>query len=321
MTLSLPLSIGTVGSPYLVDGPLSERLSLLEQIQAAAIDHLFIADHISFHTGMGMDGLINAATLAAMGHNYKILVGVYLLALRHPVPVARQLASLSASAPGRIVLGIGIGGEDPHELEICGVDPKKRGAHTNHSLAALRGLMSGEPGSYDCEFFSYEDALIVPAPAPAIPLVIGGRSDAAIRRTGRQGDGWLGLWCSPTRYEAVLNELNDHAAEAGRSPQWHHGLQFWFGTGANEKEARGHVAAGMEEMYRIPFEKFEKYSPYGTAEHIAEFLAPYIEAGARYLNFTPRGPSWQACIEAVHDVSVILKKEFPDLTPPGEKRI
>ena len=59
-----------------------------------------MADHISFHTGFGMDALINAATLSAMLPEMTIVTGVYLLALRHPVPVARQLSSLSLSALG-----------------------------------------------------------------------------------------------------------------------------------------------------------------------------------------------------------------------------
>ena len=133
------LLIGTVGSPAMLSGDMTARKSLIDRVTESEIDHLFIADHISFHTGLGMDGLINAATLAAMAPTTTIVIGVYLLALRHPVPVARQLSSLSMSAPGRIVLGVGVGGEDRHEMEICGVDPAKRGRQTNHALAALRG--------------------------------------------------------------------------------------------------------------------------------------------------------------------------------------
>ena len=308
-----PLSVGTVGSPELVAGNLAERKALLERVEQHAIDHVFTADHVSFHTGMGMDGPINAATMAAMGSGYRVCIGVYLLALRHPVTVARQLASLSAAAPGRIILGVGLGGEDPHELEICGVDPKRRGQHTNHALAALRALLTGQPVSHACDFFSFEDALILPAPQPPIPIVIGGRSDAAIRRAGRLGDGWLAAWCSPQRFARVLGEIDRHAEQAGRAPQWHHGLQIWVGTGASEREARNHVARDMEEMYRIPFERFERYTPYGSAERIAEFLAPYVEAGARYLNLSARGPSRIACIDIVGEVAAVLKKQFPAL--------
>ena len=265
------LRIGTVGSDSLLAGPMSDRLRFAERISNSPIDHLFIADHISFHTGLGMDGIVNAATLATMFPEMDVLIGVYLLALRHPVTVARQLSSLSRSAPGRIVLGVGVGGEDRHEMEICGVDPARRGAHTNHSLAALNKLLEGKPVTYNCEFFSFEDALIKPSPKPRIPTLVGGRSDAAIKRAALLGDGWLGVWASATRFGNVLQHINELAEQRSDIPDWQHGLQLWAGVGEN---ARRHVANGMEEMYRTPFEKFEKYSPYGSAQAIADFIAP-----------------------------------------------
>jgi len=90
-------------------GDFQERADVMAQIKESAIDHLFIADHVSFHDGFGMDGLINAATLAAMNPDITVFLGVYLLALRHPVPVARQLSTWSLSAPGRIIFGWGHG--------------------------------------------------------------------------------------------------------------------------------------------------------------------------------------------------------------------
>lgn len=308
------LMIGTVGSPEMLAGAIPQRQALLRRASQAGIDHIFIADHISFHTGMGMDGLINAATLTALAPDLSVLIGVYLLALRHPVPVARQLSSLSLSAPGRIVLGVGVGGEDRHEMEICGVDPARRGVHTTHALRALKGLMQGEPYSYRCDFFEFEEALIKPAPQPAIPILIGGRADAALRRAALHGDGWLGIWSTQERFAKVLAQIDETAAAHDRSvSEWQHGLQLWVGTGRNKAEARQHVAAGMEEFYQVPFEKFERYSPYGSALEIAEYLSPYVELGARTLNIAPRGPSEELCIDTVAEVSALLKKEFPQL--------
>ena len=75
----------------------------------------------------------------------RVHVAVYLLALRHPVPLARTLATIAELAPGRLALGVGVGGEDRHEIEICGVDPATRGSRTDEALAIVRGLLSGEP--------------------------------------------------------------------------------------------------------------------------------------------------------------------------------
>src|SRR6056297_1353255 len=152
------LRVGTLGDASMSTGPLERRRALAARVRESGLDHVFVADHISFFTGLGMDGLIQAATLAALHETLEVYVGVYLLALRHPLPVARQIASLCESAPGRLVLGVGVGGEDRHEIEICGVDPRTRGRRTDESLVALRGLLRGEPTTFEGEFFRFEDA-------------------------------------------------------------------------------------------------------------------------------------------------------------------
>ena len=304
------LEIGTYGSPQLLTLPYDDRKKLIEQAEAAGLDHLFVGDHVSFHNGFGMDGLIDAATLAAMSCKLKVYVGVYLLALRHPVTVARQLSSLSRSAPGRVAIGVGLGGEDRHEMAICGTDPSTRGKQTNHAMQALRQLLSGQSTTYHCDFFSFEDAIIQPPPSPQIPLMVGGRSDAAIERTALYGDGWLGLWCSPKRFGQVVQQVKTLADEGERTAHnFQHGLQIWVGFG-EQKNARQYVAKQMQEMYQMPFEPFEKYSPYGSPQDVAEFLAPYVEQGAQLFNVTPCGESFAHEIECVAEVNTLLKKEF-----------
>src|SRR6478609_3170344 len=98
--------------------------SSVEGIADAGIDHLCVGDHVSFFVGAGSDGLITASALLAAQTELPVYVALYLLPLRHPIPVARQLASIAQLAPGRLLLGVGIGGEDRHEIEVCGVDPK-----------------------------------------------------------------------------------------------------------------------------------------------------------------------------------------------------
>ena len=146
-------------------GPEQLRATLA-RVAEAGVDHLCVGDHVSFFVGAGSDGLITATSLLAAQAELPVYVALYLLPLRHPVPVARQLATLAQLAPGRLTLGVGIGGEDRHEIEICGVDPKTRGRRMDECLQILRGLADGTPVTFDGEFFSLEDALIVPAPSP-----------------------------------------------------------------------------------------------------------------------------------------------------------
>jgi alkanesulfonate monooxygenase SsuD/methylene tetrahydromethanopterin reductase-like flavin-dependent oxidoreductase (luciferase family) len=294
------IRVGIHAEDAMFTGPLARRRALLERARQAGLDHVFVADHVSFHTGFGMDGLVRAATLAAQEPELAVHIGVYLLALRHPVPVARQIATLCESAPGRLVLGVGVGGEDRHEIEICGVDPKTRGRRTDECLAALRALLSGEPVSHSSEFFSFEKAWIRPAPDPPVPIVVGGRSGAALRRAGRLGDGWLGVWCSPRRYGEACAEVESHGA--GREVEWRHGLQVWVGLDRDRDAARERLSRAMEGVYRIPFERFEKYCPYGPPDAVAELLAGYVAAGARDFNVMAVAASPEQAIDGVAEI-------------------
>ena len=119
-----------------------EAVEYVHSAAEAGLDHLVTADHVAFHGGRGRDGLMTVSWLAGLHPTIGVYVGVYLLALRHPAPVARQIASLAESAPGQLILGVGVGGEDRHEIEVCGVDPATRGRRTDECLEVLRGLLS-----------------------------------------------------------------------------------------------------------------------------------------------------------------------------------
>jgi alkanesulfonate monooxygenase SsuD/methylene tetrahydromethanopterin reductase-like flavin-dependent oxidoreductase (luciferase family) len=287
-------------------GPEQWRATL-RRVAEAGVDHLCVGDHVSFFVGAGSDGLITASSLLAAQSELPVFVGLYLLPLRHPVPVARQLATIAELAPGRLTLGVGVGGEDPHEIEVCGVDVKTRGRRMDECLRVLRGLAEGTPVSFDGEFFSLEDALILPAPSPPIPLIVGGRSDAAVRRAATLGDGWLGIWVSPRRYAAVSDQIAGEAAESGRDPsRFDHALNVWCGFAATREAAREPLAAGMQAFYQMPFEPFERYSPYGTPADVAEFLAPYIEAGCSAFNVIPCACDDESAIAAVGELRTLL---------------
>jgi alkanesulfonate monooxygenase SsuD/methylene tetrahydromethanopterin reductase-like flavin-dependent oxidoreductase (luciferase family) len=288
-------------------GDAEETRAYLAGIHDAGIDHVCCGDHVSFFVGVGIDGLLQATKLALLHPTLPVMTGVYLLPLRHPVPVARQLSDLDQLAPGRLIFGVGIGGEDRHEVEICGVDPATRGRRMDECLQVLRGLLTGGPTSFHGEFFDLDDALVVPAPTEPIPIIVGGRSDAAAIRTGRYGDGWLGIWNSARRFADVVEKIARAAADAGRDdPPTRHAMQVWCGIADSKERARAHLAPAMEAFYQIPFEGFEKYSPYGTAEDVAEFLGPYVEAGCTSFNLIPQSDDADAALAGAAAVKKLL---------------
>jgi alkanesulfonate monooxygenase SsuD/methylene tetrahydromethanopterin reductase-like flavin-dependent oxidoreductase (luciferase family) len=280
-------------------------ITLAEQ---AGLDHLGIGDHVSFYGGVGQDGLLAAATVVGASDQLAVNTAVYLLPLRHPVPVARQVADIGALAPGRFVFGVGIGGEDPHEVEVCGVDPKTRGRRMDDCLQVLRGLLSGEAVDFDGEFFTLRKAQIAPAPTEPIPVVVGGRSDAAIGRAGRLGDGWFGLWASPRRYGEAVAAMQAAAAAIGRTGiAWTNALNVWCGVGNGADQARAYLAPAMEAFYQLPFERFAKWSPAGTPPQLAEFLTPYAEAGCSVFNLILNGRDVAAEVEAAAEIRGLIR--------------
>jgi alkanesulfonate monooxygenase SsuD/methylene tetrahydromethanopterin reductase-like flavin-dependent oxidoreductase (luciferase family) len=256
--------------------------------------------------------MVTAALLAGAHPSLPLYIGVYLLPLRHPVVVARQLATLAHFAPGRLTFGVGIGGEDPHEYASCQVDPHSRGRRMDEALALLRELLAGERISWRGEFFDLDDTQILPAPTPAVPVVVGGRSDAAARRAGRLGDGWIGVFNSPRRYRAAVHLAEHHAASIARTvPRWHHAMELWCSFGPDHHVAHRRLASVMERFYGVPFGSFERYCPVGTPEHVAEVLAAYVDAGCRTFNLIPVAPSVEEAIVKTAEVRELLTGQVP----------
>jgi alkanesulfonate monooxygenase SsuD/methylene tetrahydromethanopterin reductase-like flavin-dependent oxidoreductase (luciferase family) len=277
--------------------------ALTAAIAEAGIDHVTVGDHVSFEHGNGADGLIQATALLAAHPSLPVQTGVYLLALRHPAVVARQLATIGSIAPGRLTFGVGLGGDDPRELELCGVDPKTRGARMDEALTLLRAFLRGEPVDFDGRFFAVDRAAIRPAPHPTPPIIVGGRSDAAVRRAGRLGEGWIGVWVSPQRFADATELVAETAADHGRADvEWRHVLQLWAGFGPDRESGRRRVATAMERSYQLGFDRFERYVPVGTPDDVAEALVPYLDRGCRRFNIVPEGESLEASVEAIAGV-------------------
>ena len=305
---AIKVGIATPSTALAPDTTPLERMAVLDRVADAGLDHVGLGDHVSFFVGVGFDALIQAASLLALHPTLEVYTAVYLLPLRHPVVVARQLATISQMAPGRLVFGVGVGGEDPHEVEVCGVDPRTRGRRMNESLEILRGLATGEPVTFSGDHFELHEALIVPAPEPRVPIVIGGRSTAAVRRAARYGDGWIGIWVSPRRFASVVGEIDQLAAANDRGEvEWEHAMYVWCGFDDDEAAATERLTRAMEGFYRIPFSNFAKYSPAGSPEKVAEFLAPYVEAGCRRFHLSAVAGSDDELVDAVAEVKRLLR--------------
>ncbi len=262
-------------------------LDAARRAEAAGLDGILAGDHVTFY-GYGNDGLVTLTAIAAVTDRVELKTAVYLLPLRHPVPVALHVAQLDQLSMGRLVLGIGIGGEDPHEFTSCGVDPKTRGARANEALEILPRLWSEDGVSFSGRHFQLDNVTVYPKPLRPVPIFVGGRSDAALERAGRYGDGYTGIWQSVERFSQAQTIAKEAAIKSGRDPEAiEFGMQFWMSVGETREAARAWVSKGMEATYRLPFERFERYTPFGPAKQVAEEIMPFVEAGARHINLLP----------------------------------
>lgn len=268
-----------------VGGNESRLAAWTRHVEEGGIDGVFVGDHVTFY-GSGSDGLLQLATIGAVSTKLELQTCVYLLALRHPTPVALQAAMIDRWSKGRLILGVGIGGEDPNEWWACGVDPKTRARRTDESMQILRSLWTQDETTFDGKYFKLNNVRMQPKPATpgGVRLWVGGRSDAALHRAARFGDAWTGIWCSTKRFAQAGELLAEFVTKAGRDVKLERGMQFWMGVDDDKAVARAKVAGSMQAFYQLPFESFEKYTPYGTPKEIAEFIAPYIEAGCRWVN-------------------------------------
>ena len=117
-----------------------------KKAEAAGIDGVFAGDHVTFH-GLGNDGLMNLAPIAAVTSKLLLRTSVYLLPLRHPLEVALQCAMLDQLSGGRFTLGIGVGGEDPREFRALGIDPRTRGRRTTSRCDCCGGCGARTPSA------------------------------------------------------------------------------------------------------------------------------------------------------------------------------
>lgn len=306
------LELGVSMHSSLITADARARRDFLASLEDSGLDQVTVGDHISFHGGTGFDGMVAATSVLAATDRLKVVIGVYQAALRHPMITARQVATLSELAPGRLVLGVGVGGEDRSEAANSGINPATRGRRLDETLGLLRRLATGELVDHEGEFYSLNQASILPAPSPRVPIVIGGGGDAAVRRTVAHGDGWLAMFCTSRRFAETRARILDEASAAGgRVPDWF-GFSVWCGIDSDPSRARQMLGDAMHDLYKLPTEKFEHLTPAGTPEQVADWLAPYVAAGARNITLVPIAGAAGDAVDGAAEVRRILQKQFPD---------
>jgi probable F420-dependent oxidoreductase len=272
---------------------IDQLVEVVELVDRCGYDSLWMGDHVSFPIPM-MDPLLMIAQAAVVSRRLTFGTGVYLLPLRHPAPVAKQVSTLDHLTEGRFIFGVGVGGEFPKEYELCGVPINERGARLSEGMKVLRKLWSGEPVSHESKFYNFDD---IPMQPPGRqpggpPIWVGGRSDAALRRAGRLSDGYVSYVITPDMFESALEKIEVAAQEAERNIDA-------FGTGHllfmriddTYEKALDVATETLSVRYAMDFRKAaQRYAALGTPAQVAEKIREFHAAGVRHIMLDLLGP-------------------------------
>ncbi|WP_194897631.1 LLM class F420-dependent oxidoreductase [Catenulispora pinisilvae] len=163
-----------------------------------------------------LDPLIALALVAGVTRRVRLGTGVLILPQHNPVRLAKAVASLDVVSDGRAVLGLGVGYLEP-EMEAMGVSPRGRGARSDEFIEAMQALWYDKAPAMDGRHVSFSQVDAYPRPVqPRVPLVVGGHTEAAFRRTVRYGSGWYGFALDRAAVKTYISVLRTAAEAAGR---------------------------------------------------------------------------------------------------------
>jgi len=282
------------------------------------VDSLWFSDRV-IGKGSTLDPIVAISALSGRKGMMKFGTNALIMPLRNPVIMAKEIATLDFLSNGRLLLVAGLGGEDPREYEACGVSKAERAPRTDEALQAMNVLWTQDEATFHGKYYNFENVSLEPKPVqkPGPPVWIGGRSTAAMRRTGRLGEGWLPSAITPQECRDGIEAIRVYAAESERTIEDdHYGVSIMCAL-ADSKEAALKLVAPALARRRVDV-GLESYTALGTPEMIQETLNEYVEAGISKFVLRPPAPpgAWEAQAER-------LAKEViaPMQTPWTEKEL
>jgi probable F420-dependent oxidoreductase len=254
-------------------------LEFIDDCESWDIDSVWMSDRIAAPRPT-LDPIVFMAYLASRMRNMKFGTSALVLPTRHPVVLAKQLATLDFLCKGRLLLVVGLGGDDSKDFDATGVRKEERGKRADEAIVLMKKLWSEERVNFEGQFYSVRDLTLVPRPYQkgGPPVWVGGRSQAAFRRAGRLADGWLASSVTPSEVVAGIEAIRIHAAEVGRKvPEDHYGVLVPYVFADDREEALKIASPSIRRRLDIAP---SDYSVLGTPDQVRRRIQNYIDAGA-----------------------------------------
>ncbi len=265
--------------------PAAELARLAARIEELGFDSLWTPDHVAYSQPI-CDPFQVLAIAAAATTRIRLGTGVYLLPLRHPTHVAKMAASLDWLCGGRLTLGVGVGGEFAAEFAACEAPRAERDARVDESIPILRALWRGVEPPLEGRFFRVPRVSLSPQPLQhgGPPIWIGGRSDAALRRAARLGDGYIGYFLDAAGIRSRMERIR---AWRGAAPIACALVSF----SRIERDAASALARARRRLGALYGPDTEsaaaRFSIVGTVETCQARVREIAAAGVEHLLFSP----------------------------------
>jgi probable F420-dependent oxidoreductase len=283
--------IGVMPGPWAGHGPPEAFWAFVDLCERTEIDSIWFNERLSAPVPM-LEPLTAMAAVAVRTRRLKFGPSVLITPFRTPVLLARELATIDHLSGGRLLPAVGVGVEQEREFRAAGVPFKERGRRTDEAIAIMRRCWTQDEVTFSGEFWQLERITVLPRPVQQpFSLWIGGNSEAAMRRAGRLGDGWIPSFITPTQFRVGVDRTQAFAREAGREvPPDHFGalVYYWFDA---DRAAATAMAAPFLPRGRADDATLAACAAFGPPEVLAERLEQYVRGGGSKFIARPMGPA------------------------------
>ena len=288
----------------------SRLYQIAERAEALGFHSVWVGDSLTARPRI--DALTTLAAVGARTHRVRLGTAIYLAALRNPILLAYQLASLDWLSGGRVDFGIGYGRpKEPvaeHEFEILGLDPRARMKISEETVEIMRRLWRENDVSYNGKFTRFDHVTIEPKPVQpgGVPIWLASNNvEPGLKRVARLADAWINNIKSPEVFGECWKKIESYAADAGRAPgAIHPSIYFTLAAGNQDAVVEGQTF--LAQYYNRSYQAVANamLCVTGSWDEVIDWIEKYIAAGARtvVLRFAARDQlsAVEACAEALH---------------------
>jgi probable F420-dependent oxidoreductase len=254
-----------------------------ERAEEWGLDSFWLSDHL-LAPSPELDVIATLSLLASRTSRIKLGPSVFLLNLRHPLVAAKSFATLDYLSNGRMVMAVGTGA-NLNDYAACGIPTEGRGRRLDEGILVLRKVWTETKASFHGKYFNFDNVTIEPHPARrtnndsgTIDIWVGGRSDAALKRTARLADGYFASFQTPEEFSRNMTTVRQYAEQFGRAnARIESGLILQCRLAASRERAVEEMQPVVQAMGRG--DTFLQRTVYGSPDDIIKRLQEYIDAG------------------------------------------